>query len=90
MVKQIYTLSMQLLLVLGKDKYVVCVNEIIFQERFFNLALLSILECLIPHHSHFSPRKGATGLQGGNEILCLLKITSSVNLDDKVCTNFDY
>lgn len=37
-----------------------------------------------PHHSHFSPRKGAAGLQGGNEILCLLKITSSVNLDDKV------
>lgn len=37
-----------------------------------------------PHHSHFSPRKGAASLQGGNEILCLLKITSSVNLDDKV------
>lgn len=25
-----------------------CVNEIIFQEQYFNLALLSILECLIP------------------------------------------
>ncbi len=25
-----------------------CVNEIIFQEQYFNLALLSILKCLIP------------------------------------------
>lgn len=36
------------------------------------------------HHGHFSSRKGDAGLQGGNEILCWLKITSSVNLDDKV------
>jgi len=58
MVKQIYTLSMQLLLVLGKDKHVVCVNEIIFQERFFNLALLvSILECLIPPPQPFFSQK---------------------------------
>lgn len=34
-----------------------CVNEIIFQEQFFNLALLPILECLIPPPQPFFSQK---------------------------------